>query len=109
MKPTRPLNAPGYKCKPNRDGSFREGWEARHDMAKRGYEPTWVRLHYPDTPEGRRQLSVHCQSLQGQMLSWAANNGAFPKLGYDGTIASSRTTIKPMSCHRTAGSGGTAS
>jgi hypothetical protein len=50
MKLTRPDNAPGYKCKPNRDGTFREGWEARHDIAKRGYEPTWVRLHFPDTP-----------------------------------------------------------
>ena len=85
---TRPENAPGYKCKRNRDGSFREGWEARHDIAKRGYEPTWVRLHYPDTPEGRGQLAAHCQSLQGQMLAWAANNGEFPKRGYDGSIKS---------------------
>jgi hypothetical protein len=88
MKPTRPDRAPGYKCKLNRDGSFREGWEARHDIGKRGYEPTWVRLHHPDTPEGRRQLSAHCQSLQGQMLAWAANQGEIPKRGYDGTIGS---------------------
>jgi hypothetical protein len=88
MKPTRPDGAPGYKCKLNCDGTFREGWEARHDIGKRGYEPTWVRLHYPDTPEGRRQLSAHCQSLQGQMLAWAANQGEIPKRGYDGTIGS---------------------
>lgn len=88
MKPTRPDNAPGYKCKPNRDGTFREGWEARHDLAKRGYEPSWVRLHHPDTPEGRRQLAAYCKSLQGQMLAWAANEGKFPEHGYDGTIKS---------------------
>ena len=37
---------------------------------------------------GRIQLSAHCKNLQGQMLAWAANEGAFPKAGYDGTIAS---------------------
>jgi hypothetical protein len=88
VKPARPENAPGYKCKPNRDGTHREGWEARHDIAKRGYEPTWVRLHYPDTSDGRRQLAAHCQSLQGQMLAWAANHGNVPERGYDGTIQS---------------------
>lgn len=67
--------------------SARDG-RTRHDIAKCGYEPTWVRLHYPDTPEGRGQLAAHCQSLQGQMLAWAANNGEFPKIGYDGSIKS---------------------
>lgn len=88
MKPTRPDGAPGYKVKPNRDGTWREGWEARHDLVKRGYRPSWVRLYYPDTPDGRRLLAARCQDLQGQMLAWAANEGAFPKAGYEGTIAS---------------------
>lgn len=88
MKPSRPTDAPGYKCKANRDGSWREGWEARHDLVKRGYEPSWVRLHCPDTPDGRAQLAALCKSLQSQMLSWSANEGKFQKAGYDGTVAS---------------------
>ena len=88
VKPTRPIDAPGYKCKPNRDGTWREGWEARHDLVKRGYRPSWVRLHYPDTPEGRRLLAARCCDLQGQMLAWGANEGTFPKDSYDGTVKS---------------------
>lgn len=88
MKPQRPDDAPGYKCKANRDGSYREGWEARHDLARRGYAPKWVRLHYPDTPDGRRQLAARCLDLQGQMLAWAANEGKLPERGYDGSIKS---------------------
>jgi hypothetical protein len=87
VKPDRPIDAPGYKCKANRDGTWREGWEARHDLVKRGYRSSWVRLYYPDTPDGRSQLSARCKDLQGQMLAWAANEGAFPKEGYDGTVA----------------------
>lgn len=86
MKPARPEGAPGYKCKANRDGTCREGWEARHDLVKRGYQPSWVRLYYPDTPDGRRQLEARCKDLQGQMLAWAANEGRLPEHGYDGTI-----------------------
>ena len=88
MNPTRPHNAPGYKLKRNRNGTFREGWEARHGIARRGYEPKWMRLHYPDTPEGREQLASHCQRLQIEMQAWVANEDAFPKRGYDGTIRS---------------------
>jgi hypothetical protein len=87
VKPTRPIDAPGYKSKPNRDGTWREGWEARHDLVKLGYLPSWVRLYYPDTPDGRRQMAAYCKNLQGQMLAWAANQGAFPKRGYDGRYA----------------------
>ena len=93
MKPTRPEGATGYKCKANRDGTYREGWEARHDLVKRGYRPSWVRLYYPETPEGRRQLAAKCQDLQGQMLAWAANDGAFPERGYDGTVVGPRAAI----------------
>jgi hypothetical protein len=88
MKPTRAKDAPGYKCKANRDGSWREGWEARHDLVRRGYPTKWVRLFYPGTAEGREQLAARCRDLQAQMLAWAANSGEFPKAGYDGTLAS---------------------
>jgi hypothetical protein len=88
VKPSRPPDAPGYKSKANRNGTWREGWEARHDLVKDGYRPSWVRLYYPDTPDGRGQLSARCKDLQGQMLAWAANEGAFPKEVYDGTITS---------------------
>jgi hypothetical protein len=59
----------GYKCKANRDGTWREGWEARHDLVKRGYRLSWVRLYYPDTIDGRSQLSARCKDLQSQMLA----------------------------------------
>lgn len=88
VKPTHPDEGPGYKCKANRDGTWREGWEARHDLVKRGYRPSWVRLYYPNTLEGRRQLEARCKDLQGQMLAWAANEGSFPKRGYDGSMRS---------------------
>ncbi|KRE22570.1 hypothetical protein ASE66_25610 [Bosea sp. Root483D1] len=78
---------PGLKRKRNKDGSYREYWEARSDLAKRGYQPKAVRLHYPDTPEGAAQKSSRCQVLQAEMLAWAARgNHAAP--GYDGTMLS---------------------
>jgi hypothetical protein len=86
VKPVRPSDAPGYKCKVNRDGTWREGWEARRDIVKRGYRPSWVRLFYPDTPDGRRQLAARCKGLPGQMFAWAAHEGTFPKRGYDSTV-----------------------
>ena len=60
---------------------------ARADLAKRGYRPSSVRLHYPDTPEGRLQLASRCQILQAEMLAWASRGGASAP-GYDGTIKS---------------------
>ncbi|HEV7246760.1 MAG TPA: integrase [Shinella sp.] len=78
---------PGLKRKHNKDGTYREYWEARADLAKRGYRPSSVRLHYPDTPEGRRQLAARCQILQAEMLSWATEGGK-SKPGYDGTLKS---------------------
>ncbi|MGR9238874.1 integrase [Rhizobium leguminosarum] len=78
-------DAPGLKRKKNKDGTFREYWEARADLAKRGYRPSSVRLHYPVTPEGRMQLAARCRILQAEMLAWAAN-GERAAPGYDGTI-----------------------
>lgn len=80
-------DAPGLKRKRNKDGTFREYWEARADLAKRGYRPSSVRLHYPVTSEGRTQLAARCRILQAEMLAWATN-GEHAAPGYDGTIKS---------------------
>ncbi|MGQ3214660.1 integrase [Shinella sp.] len=80
-------DTPGLKRKKNKDGTYREYWEARADIAKRGFRPSSVRLHYPDTPDGRRQLSARCQILQAEMLAWAAGTGP-AKPSFDGTIKS---------------------
>jgi hypothetical protein len=42
-------NAPGLKCKRNKDGTFRWYWEANRAAVKRGYQPAVVRLFYDDT------------------------------------------------------------
>ncbi len=80
-------DAPGLKRKRNKDGTYREYWEARADLVKRGYRPSSVRLHYPVTTEGRVQLSSRCQILQAEMLAWASRgNHAAPS--YDGSFKS---------------------
>lgn len=81
------IDTPGLKRKKNKDGTIREYWMARADLVKRGYRPSSVRLHYPDTPEGRLQLASRCQILQAEMLAWASRGGASAP-GYDGTIKS---------------------
>jgi hypothetical protein len=81
-------DAPGLKRKRNNDGTFRYYWEARTDLTKRGYRPSSVRLHYPDTAEGDLQRAARCRILWAEMLSWAANGGEFPKRGYDGSLGS---------------------
>jgi len=80
--------SPGLKRKPNKDGTLRYYWEARTDLVKRGYRPSTVRLHYPETPEGIRQREARCRILWAEMLAWAANGGAYPKRGYDGSFGS---------------------
>ncbi|WP_439496827.1 tyrosine-type recombinase/integrase [Bosea sp. (in: a-proteobacteria)] len=80
-------DSPGLKRKRNKDGSVREYWEARADLAKRGYRPSSVRLHYPATQEGRSALAARCNLLQAEMLAWAAR-GQHAAPGYDGTMLS---------------------
>lgn len=80
-------DAPGLKRKRNKDGTFREYWEARADLVKRGYRPSSVRLHYPVTSEGRIQLASRCQILQAEMLAWASR-GDHATPSYDGTFKS---------------------
>jgi hypothetical protein len=72
---------PGYKRKHNRDGTFREYWVARAALVRRGYAPKVVRLHYDETPHGRRQLAAKCRTLQAEMELWAANVGRTPSRG----------------------------
>lgn len=84
----RASDAPGLKRKKNDDGTFRFYWEARTDLAKRGYRPTSVRLHYADTIDGELQRAARCRVLWAEMLAWEAGGGALPGRSYDGTIGS---------------------
>lgn len=79
---------PGLKRKPNKDGSSRWYWEARTDLVKRGYRPSSVRLHYPETADGKLQRAARCRILWAEMLAWESGGGAFAPRGYDGTIRS---------------------
>ncbi|TPJ56514.1 hypothetical protein [Mesorhizobium sp. B2-6-7] len=65
---------PGLKRKRNKDGTVREYWEARGDLARRGFRPSSIRLHYPETPQGREHLAARCHLLQAQMLEWATRD-----------------------------------
>jgi hypothetical protein len=86
----RPIkdDAPGLKRKRNKDGTLRWYWEASSGAVKGGYRPASVRLHYPDTPEGKAQQAARCRVLQQEMLAWLSNDGEFPRQGYDGTMGS---------------------
>jgi hypothetical protein len=78
---------PGHKVRRNKDGTTRHGWAARHDLAKAGYEPKWVRLHYNFNDATERSLAAAtCRRLQAEMLAWAA--GLRPsEQAFDGTLA----------------------
>lgn len=83
--------SPGHKTRPNRDGTMRHYWAARHDLVKAGYRPATVRLHYDGTtPEGRALIAAACARLQADMLAWAAGQTA-QRLRFDGTL---RTLIR---------------
>lgn len=82
------FQAPGLKVRHNRDGTTRVLWVARADLAKRGYAPKTVRLHYNIHVDADRLLiEAACRRLQAEMLAWASGrlNGPRP---HDGTIAS---------------------
>jgi len=81
-------DAPGLKRKRNGDGSSRWYWEARTDIVKKGYKPSTVRLHYPETPQGEAERAARCSTLWAEMLAWDAAGGHTPKARYDGTIGS---------------------
>ncbi|MEJ8308842.1 integrase [Agrobacterium larrymoorei] len=81
------MGAPGLKRKRNQDGSFREYWQARSDLVKKGYKPSSVRLHYDESIDGRNMLAARCQVLQAEMLAWVSNEGR-SKPDFDGTLVS---------------------
>ena len=79
---------PGHKIRRNKNGTIRHGWAARHDLAKAGYEPKWVRLHYNFHDATERALaSSACLRLQAEMLAWAAGIRSSERT-FDGTVAS---------------------
>lgn len=78
---------PGHKTRPNKDGTIRHGWAARHDLVKLGYKPKWVRLHYDFNDPGERRLaSAQCRKLQAEMLMWAAGTRPEQRT-FDGLVA----------------------
>jgi len=82
------LDAPGLKARPSKANPKRLYWVARSDLARAGYEPETVRLHYDiSNPLDRRLIEQACKIHQSEMLAWAAGarSGAKP---FDGTIAS---------------------
>jgi hypothetical protein len=81
-------DSPELKQKRNDDGSYRYYWQARTDLVKKGYRPSSVRLHYPETTEGLAQRAARCRILWAEMLAWAAHDGVLAARGYDGTIGS---------------------
>ena len=79
---------PGLKRKRNKDGAIREYWAGRADLIARGFRPSSIRLHYPDTPDGRKALSARCHILQAEMLAWASRGGEMIARLRPGTIKS---------------------
>jgi hypothetical protein len=62
-------------------------WIAREDIAKAGYTPKTVQLHYADTIEDLPLISAACQRLQAEMLAWSAGAKQDYKT-FDGTLGS---------------------
>lgn len=82
------LDAPGLKARPSASNPERLYWICRTDIAKEGYKPTTVRLHYDlNDPADRKLISAACHKLQAEMLEWADGKRA-SGLEYDGTVAS---------------------
>ncbi|WP_336801442.1 hypothetical protein [Kaistia sp. MMO-174] len=79
------MDAPGLKWRQRADGGRVPYWVARTDIAKRGYEPKTVRLHY--APDDLEAIASRCRVLQAEMLEWS-KIGAKPIAGAaPGTIA----------------------
>jgi hypothetical protein len=75
---------PGLKRRRNRDGAMRLLWLARTDLAKAGYKPKSIRLHYAE--DDIALISAACLRYQAEMLEWASGRKRDP-LQFDGTIA----------------------
>ncbi|QDM14598.1 integrase [Tardiphaga sp. vice278] len=86
MRSDEKLDAPGLK----RRGKKKERlhWVARADIARDGYLPKTVRLHYDEAvPAHRWLIEAACHKLQAEMLEWASGkrNTVRP---FDGTLGS---------------------
>ncbi len=80
------LNAPGLK----RRGRLKERlhWVARADIARSGYQPKTVRLHYDEKdPAQRKLIEAACHKLQAEMLEWAGGKRRTVRT-FDGTLGS---------------------
>lgn len=77
------IDAPGLKWRGRADGARVPYWVARADIAKRGYEPKTVRLHY--TADDFESIAARCRILQAEMLEWSKRGNAMAR-GYDGTL-----------------------
>lgn len=79
------LDAPGLKWRRRADGARVPYWVARDDIAKRGYEPKTVRLHFGS--DDMEAIASRCRILQAEMLEWS-KVGAKPIAGLPlGTVA----------------------
>lgn len=79
------LDAPGLKWRRRADDVRVPYWVARDDIAKRGYEPKTVRLHYGS--DDMEAIAFRCRILQAEMLEWS-KVGAKPIAGAaQGTLA----------------------
>jgi len=80
------LNAPGLK----RRGKNKERlhWVARADIARAGFQPKTVRLHYNEAdPAQRKLIEAACHKLQAEMLEWASGKRTTIRT-FDGTLGS---------------------
>lgn len=78
---------PGLKRRQNKDGRTRLYWVSRADIAKAGYRPKTVPLHYDWTdPAQHGLISAACLKYQAEMLEWTATRGEERKT-FNGTVA----------------------
>ncbi|WP_247776989.1 integrase [Bradyrhizobium sp. CW1] len=78
------LNAPGLK--PRGKNAERLYWAARADIAKAGYTPRLVRLHYDiHDPADHRLIEAACQRLDAEMKAWASGHKRSVPF-FDGTV-----------------------
>lgn len=80
-------NAPGLVMRRRREG-WAAVWQARSDLAAKGYKPTSQRILFlsgdDPTEEEAEMIADTCNALQDKMLVWA--RGGIPAGSYDGTI-----------------------
>lgn len=81
-------DAPGLKWR-NRKTERVAYWVARHDLVRKGFRPSSVRVHFdPADPLHLLHIAARCRDLQGQMLSWSGE-ARFPSRNvYDGSLRS---------------------